>query len=290
MRGETGRAAQSSLDTVQMGLDTARGGALISRLVSAALVAIGLSPLNDTGHVPEKLNARDARAAMTRLESLIARRPSWSDALQNERWMSLALFKQAIEKGNWRAPDAFTFGTGPVVETPGDVVLRRFTGKRTVAANINAAFDKAVTAQKAPYTPSSPDFALDLDPISRPLSPLKSQRFNEAREITQLKLMLLRFALRAYRLENGKFPPTLDALRGRYLQSIPTDDFAGGKPYRYIIKNGNYRLWSVGPDAVDDGGKAIVGRGFPGTPLPWQKSLPSMLPDSTGDVVAGEVR
>lgn len=51
-------------------------------------------------------------------------------------------------------------------------------------------------------------------------------------------------------------------------------------------------LWSVGPDAKNDGGTAIVYRSLPTRipapkQLPWQKSLPTILPESTGDVVAG---
>ena len=128
------------------------------------------------------------------------------------------------------------------------------------------------------------------DLISAVLAPPDSLRFNAAREKTQLDLLLLRLALQTYRAENGVYPPNLVALQNGVLKRIPTDDFGGGKPYFYTLKNGVYRLWSIGPDAKNDGGKAIAPRSGTGSNLPWLKALPSMLPDSLGDVVAGETR
>ena len=59
-------------------------------------------------------------------------------------------------------------------------------------------------------------------------------------------------ALRVYALRHGEYPDSLGALvKEKILPAVPTDMFAD-KPVRYDLKR--RRLWSVGPDAVDDGG------------------------------------
>jgi hypothetical protein len=58
-------------------------------------------------------------------------------------------------------------------------------------------------------------------------------------------------AIRAYQLERGALPPSLDALVPRYLSRVP-EDFFDGAPLRYSAER--KLLWSVGEDLVDGGG------------------------------------
>lgn len=53
---------------------------------------------------------------------------------------------------------------------------------------------------------------------------------------------------------------------------LPRDPFANA-PYRYERMETGYRLWSVGPDAVDDEGDIAIDR------YKWQSNIPS------GDIV-----
>ena len=61
------------------------------------------------------------------------------------------------------------------------------------------------------------------------------------------------FALAAYRAENGSYPATLADLAPKYLTEIPLDIFSDGD-FQYEATDDGYRLWSVGPNGVDDGG------------------------------------
>lgn len=301
MRGESDRAMDSALACVEMGFDSARGGGLIARLVCAAIVAIGLSPISESGadkkQLPHQLSGPQARAATARLEALMTNTPSWVAALQTGRFEALAQLKDGFKRGNWRAPDAFySMDSSAQLEGVVQRTQRNLISKRAVVANLNRAFADAIATQQKSYIQrnlNAPDFndASDkYDIISAQLAPRDNLRFNAAREQTQLNLLLLKLALQTYRTEKGVYPPNLAALKNGTLKRIPTDDFGGGKPYFYTLKNDEYRLWSVGPDATNDGGTAIVGRvPFRGN-LPWMKNLPSILPDSTGDVVAGETR
>jgi hypothetical protein len=64
-------------------------------------------------------------------------------------------------------------------------------------------------------------------------------------------------ALERFRLRTGQFPNALDALVPDYLPAIP-HDVIGGAPLRYRRESdGNYLLYSVGWNEVDDGGVIV---------------------------------
>jgi hypothetical protein len=66
-------------------------------------------------------------------------------------------------------------------------------------------------------------------------------------------------AMTRYRLDHGTLPARLSELVPAYMDSIPIDPF-DGKPLRLVIKNGDWIIYSVGPDGVDDGGVGMVKR------------------------------
>jgi hypothetical protein len=61
-------------------------------------------------------------------------------------------------------------------------------------------------------------------------------------------------ALERYRLANGQFPETLDALSPRFISQLPHDVITG-EPYKYRrTADGQFVLYSVGWNEKDDGG------------------------------------
>ena len=119
-------------------------------------------------------------------------------------------------------------------------------------------------------------------------------RFEDARDLAGDRLLLLQLALRAYRLQNGAYAPTLQALTPQYLNAVPADPFGAGEPMHYKRNGANFVLWSIGPDEKDDGGTPIP-------PNADEKSLrapdageaarlPGLLLGSRGDFVAGKNR
>ena len=74
-----------------------------------------------------------------------------------------------------------------------------------------------------------------------------------------LRLLIADLALRHYKLENGSFPNRLAALAPSYLNAIPTDPFTG-RDFVYRRDDSGYRLYSIGPDRTDDGGKPLGGQ------------------------------
>jgi hypothetical protein len=63
-------------------------------------------------------------------------------------------------------------------------------------------------------------------------------------------------ALERYRLANGHFPETLEALAPRFIASLPNDVITGGLYNYRLTGDGRFVLYSVGWDEKDDGGVA----------------------------------
>jgi len=72
---------------------------------------------------------------------------------------------------------------------------------------------------------------------------------------TQRRMLIVALALERYHGQHGAYPPALTALAPEFVKTVP-DDFMDGRPLRYQLNDaGHYRLYSVGLDGVDDGGK-----------------------------------
>ena len=69
-------------------------------------------------------------------------------------------------------------------------------------------------------------------------------------------MFAIELALHAHRLEKGSLPEALADLKPGFLKEIPEDPFTGGS-FVYRITD-TFELYSVGPDGVDDGGKAVA--------------------------------
>jgi hypothetical protein len=62
-------------------------------------------------------------------------------------------------------------------------------------------------------------------------------------------------ALERYKLANGNYPETLDALAPQFIETIP-HDIIGGQPLHYrCTDDGKFLLYSIGWNETDDGGK-----------------------------------
>jgi hypothetical protein len=89
----------------------------------------------------------------------------------------------------------------------------------------------------------------------------------------RLRLLFAELAARRYRLEEGREPSNLEALVPRYLPKVPVDPYSG-RPIRYRLDpEDGHRLYCVGPDERDDGGKALPERSD------WRKARGDVLVD-----------
>ena len=76
-----------------------------------------------------------------------------------------------------------------------------------------------------------------------------------ARAQTAVDLARVACALERYRLANGQFPDSLDALTPKFIAKLP-HDVINGQPLNYHrTDDGQFVLYSVGANETDDGGK-----------------------------------
>jgi hypothetical protein len=62
-------------------------------------------------------------------------------------------------------------------------------------------------------------------------------------------------AIERYRRVHGEAPEKLDQLVPEFLDQPPVDPFDGA-PLRYRVDAGGYKVYSIGPDGIDQGGES----------------------------------
>jgi hypothetical protein len=70
---------------------------------------------------------------------------------------------------------------------------------------------------------------------------------------TMLDLARLAISLQIYHETHGVYPEVLENLKPDLISEIPEDRLSG-KPYVYRRQNGDFVLYSISADGVDDGG------------------------------------
>jgi hypothetical protein len=75
---------------------------------------------------------------------------------------------------------------------------------------------------------------------------------------TDVNLANLACALERYRIANGNFPDSLDALAPKFIPSIPHDVITGEPLKFHLGDNGRFKLYSVGWNEKDDGGAEVT--------------------------------
>ncbi len=257
-----GAALATGLDTLQMGRDTERGTTLIGSLVGMSFEALGARALED---VPVHLSATQAENGARRLEQLIAGATPFSAVLREEKWD----FATDISN-NWEKPGNRGAGFWGHFLLPKTRVLRVHND---MMDDFIAQADKPALAQTKIEAPAPWNFPIN---ITYPTFPRSF--WNNQRRQTKENLLLLRLALRAYRLTNGAYPAKIAALAPKYLAKMPTDAFGRGEVMRYQKKGDSYRLWSIGPDGIDNRGAPILNKSG--------RKPRFYTPESRGDVVA----
>jgi hypothetical protein len=108
----------------------------------------------------------------------------------------------------------------------------------------------------------SPTMRLKYTPLLSFLPAMESFHAAAERYLGRRDGLLIAIALEAYRREHGLYPESLDALMPALLPTVPTDRI-NGRPLRYRLVDGETRVYSVGADGDDDGGRAPTYRGQP---------------------------
>lgn len=102
--------------------------------------------------------------------------------------------------------------------------------------------------------PNPDSFDWRTHPVLRTILPaFRRAATQDYNALTDARLAALALAMRLYALDHdGKFPTDLNALVPAYLSRIPDDPLAPSGPLRFAPDTA--RIYSVGPNNVDDGG------------------------------------
>jgi hypothetical protein len=253
-QGDYDAAINSHLDAIQLGEMIPHGAPLIGSLVGIAVQAIAGKGAED---VISHLNAAQARAAAKRLEQIIALRMSWADVLQEEKWSQQAGLIEIFRDPKWHEnvrqmvmPDD---EDGDAAEKRGRLEKLRDIGriylinKHEVLYNYTHYMDQLIANARLPYAAHPPAPPIPSDPINELLSITGDMGRNKAVQMDAQEAQLcLRLALRAYKLEHGVYPPTLEALVPAYLSRLPDDPYAMQGSYGYTRDKVGFTLSSGG--------------------------------------------
>ncbi len=238
-----------------------RGGVLIHWLVGIAIQGIGLSRLETT---ISHLDAGAARYAARELVRLDEHSPTLADMLSSEQEFSLVgaaeQFRKLHAPHDYAALLAGTSGSSGA--SPQEVwqgVELYLTPKWTILNHYRAYMEALIRNARQPYYRHPAPPPLPKDSFSRVMAPTYAEvAAGGARASALLRVMEVRLAVRAFTLEHGAPPRSIQALVPGYLPRIPRDPFAP-RSITYRLKQGRPLVYSVGPDGVDDGGRSIKG-------------------------------
>lgn len=293
-QGKYGDAMDSYLDTMRLGVEIPHGAVLIGELVGIACEAIGRAP---TWKIVDKLDAKQSKAAIKRLEAITAKRPPYPDTLQEEKWAMQSGLQQLFRKSDWAKELTSMTGAFGQNEEEGFFNKQKweavglqmqvtFYGKGRILNNLSSHMDKLIANAREPYATRSPTPAPPEDPISQIFYPVFDQaRSKDVLTQMQTRLLMVVLALHAYKLEHGAYPEMLDQLAPNYLNQVPDDIFWAQKTLHYKRAKDKYLLYSVGPDGKDDNGTPIDVPSRATTPPTFQRY--QVQDNSIGDIVAG---
>lgn len=272
-RGDWHNATICALDALHLGHDFSRGGPMTSANTGNVSQSYGRRLLE---FMLPHLDVKACRMAAQRLEKLHQNRVKPLQIIEEDKWAGQAQLLLFMQQSDWHKV---------ANELSGNVSWKskRFYSKKGVMDGYTAYMDALIIASQKPFTktswPQQPTTEILKSITFRPSTAWWSPKCNE----TANALLIVVLALRAYRLERGVHPEKLDALVPSYLQAIPADPFGGGEVLRYQKKGTDYKLWSIGTDGKDDGGRPVEDK----TQKPNSRLRFLVKPESVGDFVFG---
>jgi len=277
-RGKYGRALDSRLDCVELGVSLPNQGNYALCLVAASVVRLGvLGPFESTGYTGagsidvyiQKANRSDLARAAERLERIRKDMTPFSGIVLSESETTATEFVEMLGDPTYRhafsnpllwprqarrarsnrdlsLPAAFIKGGGYAL-----------ADKQRIVTDYLAYANVLAKETQRPHT-GRPSATTPPNLLAEELRDGANDYWKYHLQAEALVLLVqTEIALQRYNLENGSYPARLDKLVPRYLKAVPIDPFGVGKPLRYKPLDGgkSFLLYSVGGNMTDDGGK-----------------------------------
>jgi hypothetical protein len=284
-QGHRGLALQRNLDTMELAARIPRGGVMIHGLVSAAVHAIGMAGAERAGL---DLPLSDIAAAQARVRRIRAAWPPVGELLEGERLFGLSAITEMGQEYRRQTPVAAVRSAWDQLQGAGEndfsfldeAISLWLTPKRRVMDNLDQYYRELIAESKKPVRQRKP-VPLPDDPVSQLMGPsiTSYEPIIWWRVHTSLALLETALAVQAYRQEHGRYPERLAVISRRWLPNTPLD--AWGQPIRYRLQASEPQIYSLGPDAKDDGARPIEFRNLQATStgdLVWGSLLPRRRP------------
>jgi hypothetical protein len=265
--GNWAGSANSAIDGIRLGQDISHG-TIIDMLVGRAIQAITSKNFDD---ILTHIDASTARADTKRLENILSQKVTYADILQKEKQIGLYGYEQFAADPNWKDGYEKHYHV-KATQNVQDLKSIYIKAMDDLIANARLPYPQRKTSIKKPGDPLN-QMMLGLYSDPKSIKNGAAQGLQHAVQQTKNVFVLVEFALRAYYLEHGKYPETLNELTPDYLQKISDDPFSSNQPLLYKRDKETYLLYSIGPDGKDDDGKSA-----------GEKFIPA---DAKGDIVAG---
>ena len=209
----------------------------ISNLGAMSFYATQSLALDDIGRIASRLDAPAARRYADELEKRDAKLFDYSQVLTDQKAGELKQLDDLAKDPGDLSKVAQELG----FTAPEKAALQSLTFPE-IRGNIAAFYDRAIADAKLPYSPARARPTGALDPYTKNYATAyAADRFAWARAKTQRALTVAALRARADRLENKAATAPL-----------PLDPFGTGP----LQSKGNV-VYSVGPDALDDGGRLM---------------------------------
>ena len=249
-RGDNASAADIDLDGVQYGIDLSHGATFNGMVISGGCQYICRRPL---WTLVGTLSARSSLSMAKRMEGLVSQEDSFPEILREEtRWgqAGMAAYYQTHDAGQIARYQLKLYGS----KIKANDLYSNFRYSRQATLDDYAhAMETTARIEDLSYfqsrratreaLPPEPDAAWFVRRVP-------NAHFYCTVNDTENGLLMTMFALRAFRLEKGTYPPSLAQLVPRYLDRLPGDPFAASGCFQYRSEGASYRLYSVGPDGV----------------------------------------
>jgi hypothetical protein len=222
--------------------------------VSVALLGFSMEAQSEWNikSIISAIDTNEAKKAIKQIEEINKSCIPLSDILLEE---SYYIKHNIIETINFDKSHHFRHRSDPSRHRRNEDMMNRFYANSYI--DFDNYFKQYISEMKKPYPLQNKSIK---EPESMVENYYKSYTYNDFTFIytfaeTNRNLLLLTLALRAYYLDNHKYPDSLSQLCPAYLPTLPKDPFTVNKDFRYKGATISYKIYSIGPDLKDDNGK-----------------------------------
>jgi hypothetical protein len=286
-QGEQATALQWSLDAIELGGNLCRGGTVERRYTAQSCQTVGLE---EAERILPHLAEGDLLRAAGRVRRIREAWPTIGETLENEhlaaKVKSTEFLRELAKHSLWEQLDQAgaraneppvqfqLFQTSQVISLHGwGTWQRTLTPHAMVAPELDRYYRDLIAASGRP----APHGVVVNRVTNLWAEPYANSSFTGCYrgEWPRHNLALLETALIVahYRRVRGRDPRSLDEIPAEWWPQVPVDVW--GQQVRYRLKGGRSVVYSIGPDGVDEGGRAV----YPS----------SVIDGGTGDLVFGKL-